>query len=270
MANILNQQFFSVFSIDSPGEKPSLKQLTALKSKFGAEIFTPSSIENCLATLYKYKPPGIDGLHSFVLVEARQVLALPLSLLFTQSFNSAQVPCSWKQANITPIFKKDSKVIASNYRPISLTSIPCKIMERLIRNAMIEHLMDNNLLNSNQHGFSPGKSCATNLLETLDIITDAMNSRHLDFAKAFDKVSHSLLLIKLKAYGFDEKTCNWIEAFLSNRKQRVVLGEHSDWLDVLSGVPQGSVLGPLLFLIFINDMPCPVQHFCKLFADDTM
>ena len=145
-----------------------------------------------------------------------------------------------------------------------------------MRDSMALHLTKNNLLVNNQHGFVRGKSCQTNLLESLDAITDALESHHdvvllfLDFAKAFDKVNHNLLLLKLAAYGFDDSICNWVRAFLSNRQQRVVIGDNfSDWANVLSGVPQGSVLGPLLFLIFINDMPNLARHICKLFADDT-
>ena len=149
-------------------------------------------------------------------------------------------------------------------------------MERIIRDEMIKHLVDQGLLATEQHGFVPSKSCITNLLETLDTISTNLSKGHeiilifLDFAKAFDKVCHKSLIIKLKAYGFDTKIINWIEDFLRHRKQRVVLGEHySDWKEVTSGVPQGSVIGPLLFVIFINDMPDVVNHILKLFADDS-
>ena len=145
-----------------------------------------------------------------------------------------------------------------------------------MRDAMLSHLCANQLLSPHQHGFVFSKSCATNLLETLDIITFALSNRFdliavlLDFAKAFDKVDHELLLTKLKAYGFGPFITNWVRAFLLGRKQRVVLGmAKSSWCEVISGVPQGSVLGPLLFLVYINDMPEVVSHFCKLFADDT-
>ena len=127
-----------------------------------------------------------------------------------------------------------------------------------------------------RHGFVPNKSCVTNLLETLDVITDALKNGHsvdlvlLDFAKAFDKVSHAKLIQKLKAYGIDGLLVKWIEPFLIGRKQRVLIGDHSsEWEDVTSSVPQGSVLGPLLFTIFINDLSDKIKNEWRLYADDS-
>ena len=182
----------------------------------------------------------------------------------------------WKLACVTPVFKKGSRSSASNYRPVSLTYIACKVMEKLIREQLMRHLVNNELVTKNQYDFVPGRSCSTQLLETLDDWTSIIDNGgsldvvYMNYMKAFDTVPHGRLLIKLSAYGLKGKILGWIRDFLRSRKQRVVVNSvKSEEAKVSSGIPQGSVLGPLLFVIFINDLPENVRKEIKMFSDDT-
>ena len=221
------------------------------------------------------KTPGLDGWHPLLLKQLADTLALPLSLLFQKSLDEGFLPEDWLRACVTAIHKKGEKNLPGNYRPISLTSIICKLMESIVRDEIVGHMVNNKLFSTNQHGFVPFRDCMTNLLTCLELWTEmiengeAVDVVYTDFSKAFDSVPHQRLLNKMKSLGISGNVLGWVKAFLSNRYQRVKVEDQlSDWIAVISGIPQGSVLGPILFVIFINDMPEVVDSLCQLFADD--
>lgn len=274
-AEVLNAQFSSVFTAEDTNNLPEPPQVNILKDLSFCTI-TPAKVIKKLKKLRSDKAPGPDGVHPHLLKTSPDSIGAALSIIFNISFQHQQLPSIWKTGTISALFKKGAKSEAKNYRPVSLTSIPCKIMESLIVDDIVEHLIYNNLKNINQHGFTKGKSTVTNLISALNIWTEALSHGfpvdivYLDFEKAFDKVPHQRLLQHLSNYGIRGHVLGWITNFLSNRKQAVKVNTSlSSSSPVLSGVPQGSVLGPVLFLIFVTNISDHITNFISLFADDT-
>ena len=231
-----------------------------------------------LRSLYIKKFHGFDNISVRMVKMCEMSIVKPLTLIFKNSLNEGVFPLYWKKANITPIHKKGDKNNIKNYRPISVLPVCGKLFERVIFDNLYTFLENNNILNVNQSGFRIGDSSINQLISiTHDIFRSfdtnpslEVRSVFLDISKAFDKVWHEGLLFKLKSNGIQGKLLNLLDSFLSNRQQRVVLnGQFSSWLDVKAGVPQGSILGPLLFLIYINDISQNLEANVKLFADDT-
>ena len=279
MANILSRQYSSVFSKPSPpinqtktddvddDTLPTLSDIT----------FTEKDIIDAIDELKNNSASGPDGLAAIFLKKCKLAIAKPLYHLWRDCLDKGITPSKLKEAHIIPIHKGGHQGVAANYHPIALTSHLIKIFEKVIRNKLVSFLQENNLLNGSQHGFTAGRSCLSQLLDhhnkILNLLEDGMNidSVYLDFAKAFDKVDHNIVLQKLSSLGVRGKLLLWIKSFLISRTQRVMVnGILSDPSPVISGVPQGSVIGPLLFLVLLSDIDIDtVSSFLSSFADDT-
>ena len=280
ICNVLQDQYVSVFG-DPVFQTDAIDSYLSTDSELSSGLdyidFNVFDINNAINDIPNNSAPGPDGITPKILKECKESLAYPLSLMWRKSLDLGLIPKQCKLSYIVPIYKKGRKDKPENYRPISLMSQIIKLFERIIKKQLVIYLESNNLIGNFQHGFRKHRSCLTQLVSHYTQIFDLINSGHnvdviyLDFARAFDKVNHLILLKKARKLGISGKLLNWIKCFLLERTQTVVLeGFNSKVEFVKSGVPQGTVLAPLLFIIMINDLPNVLKH-CSLssFADDT-
>jgi hypothetical protein len=273
-AGLLSSFFQSVFTLEPP-DPITESDVPYTEKLVETLLISEEEVKKQLLLLKPGKSAGPDEIPSVLLNRLANELANPITRIFKKSLESGKLPSDWKTATVIPIYKGGTKHSTNSYRPISLTCICCKILERLIKQFLMSYLEDNALLSASQHGFRSNKSCLSNLLLSLEdwtkVVDDGfiIDTVYIDFKKAFDSVPHQRLLYKLKLYGITGKLLLWLENFIKDRIQRVqVNGSLSNWEKVVSGVPQGSVLGPILFLLYVNDIPARIDCKLLMFADD--
>ena len=281
VANIFNNFFTSVAEklVDKLPKRPIhfakqflkdyYQEKGVAENSFHFLTVSEEEIENLLNGLTASKATGLDSLPARFLKDGAEVIACPLAHIINLSLHSSQIPEDMKNARVVPLYKKQSKTEPGNYRPVSILSVTSKILERIVYNQLEHYLKEKNLLYKLQSGFRPSFSTGTCLTFLMDYIRSEMDFGNyigmvmIDLQKAFDTVDHSILENKLKAIGLDGNAITWFDAYLTNRMQVTdVGGIFSDPKGVPCGVPQGSILGPLLFLIYVNDMEASVS--CKL------
>ena len=262
--------------LDNDSTLPHFTLLT--NKKLSNCHISETRIHEILSKLDINKSHGCDNISSRMLKLSAATVCKPLSIIYRNCLLKGVFPSVWKLADVTPIHKKNEKNIISNYRPISLLPICSKVFEKIIYDTLYAHVIENKLISWRQSGFIKSDSTINQLLAITEMIRKSFDCEppkevraiFLDISKAFDKVWHDGLIFKLKQNGVNGYVLDILSSFLTNRKQRTLInGKFSSWRDVQAGVPQGSVLGPLLFLIYINDITQNMKCDARIFADDT-